>query len=120
MSDVQKFREMTGTNILVGQPARPATKKLRRQISKVIGDVDSIREAHMPDVTIVGSSEGVRRVLILVFDDAAAISRVMNAIDPELEQLSAGRDGFDVWAITSSNKLIDAIRDANCVIGWRD
>ena len=117
---MQKYREKPATKILIGAPAIPVSQDLRRRISEIICNIEEIREAHLPDVITIGSGGGASRVLFLVFEQKDQISQIMDSIGPELADAGRNAEQFEVWPISQSNDLLETIRDANCVIGWRD
>lgn len=117
---MQGFREKLGTNILIAAPDRVASKRLCRRISEIICDIEDVCEAHLPEVITVGPSGRSKRVLFLVFSHANRIPAIMNSIGSDLESAGSGDEHFEVWPISRSSDLLDSIRMANCVIGWRD
>ena len=117
---VQSYREKLGTNLLISAPPEQPSKKLVSRISEIICNIEEIREAHFPMVLSVGASKEQMCVLFLVFNQARTISGVLASIDTELKSINGDGMPFDVWPISQSDSLLETIRSANCVIGWRD
>lgn len=117
---MQEYREKLGTNILISAPPKPLSKDLRRRISEIVRDIEEIREAHFPEVIAMGSDDDAACVLFLVFRQASKISAVMDSIGAELANVSQDEGPFEVRPISQSDSLLETIRGANCVIGWRD
>jgi hypothetical protein len=116
----QRFGERAQRNVLIAAPATPVSKSLRRRISEIICDVEDICEAHIPNVITLGVNSHSVRVLFLVFCHENRIASIMDSIAPDLESAADNDESFDVWPISRSSELLDSIRKANCVIGWRD
>jgi hypothetical protein len=117
---VQGFREKSGTHILVAAPKRAPSKRLRRRISEIICNIEDICEAHLPEVITIGPSSQSNRVLFLVFTRGSRIPAIMDSIGAELQTAGSRDEQFEVWPISRASELLDSIRKANCVIGWRD
>ena len=120
MNKVQEYRERLGTNLLISAPPKPLSKKLIRNISEIICDIEDIREAHFSNVLSMGSNDPAVCVLFLVFCQVSKISAVMESVGSELEKVSRDDVQFEVWPICQSDDLLETIRSTNCVIGWRD
>ena len=117
---MQNYREKLGTNLLISAPPERPSKKLLSRISEIICNIEEIREAHLSMVLSVGASKEQMCVLFLVFDQESEIAGVMESIDTELKSINGAGMSFDVWPISQSDSLLETIRSANCVIGWRD
>ena len=117
---MQKYREKLGTNLLISAPQKPLSKKLIRRISAIICNIEEIREAHFLAVLSIGSADPAVRVLFLVFCQGREISAVMDTIGSDLTDVSRDAESFEVWPILQSDSLLETIRSANCIIGWRD
>lgn len=117
---MQKYREILGTNLLISAPQKPLSEKLIHRISAVISDIEEIREAHFLAVLSIGSADPAVCVLFLVFYQGREISSVMDTIGSDLADVSRDAESFEVWPILQSDSLLETIRSANCIIGWRD
>ena len=114
------MKDGVGTNILISVPPNPLSRNLRRRISEIVRDIEEIREAHFPEVVVMGSYDDAACVLFLVFRQTSKISAVMDSIGAELANVSEDEGPFEIWPISQSDSLLETIRGANCVIGWRD
>lgn len=117
---MREYHENLGTNLLISAPLKPVSKKLIRRISEIICDIEEIREAHFPAVLSMGSENPAECALFLVFYQISEISSVMDSIGSDLAKVSRDSESFEVWPILQSDSLLETIRSANCVIGWRD
>lgn len=115
-----QFDARSTTNVLIAAPAAAVSQSLRRKISEIICDVEDICEAHMPNVITLGTNNHSVRVLFLVFCHENRIGSIMDSITPDLENAADSDESFEVWPISRSSELLDSIRKANCIIGWRD
>lgn len=120
VSRVQKYREKLGTHLLISAPLKPISRNLISRISEIICDIDEIREAHFPAVLSMGSNDAPECVLFLVFDQESKVSTIMESIGDDLAAIKRDVTPFEVWPICQSDSLLETIRMANCVIGWRD
>jgi len=118
--EVQKYHEKLGTNLLISAPPRPLSKNLIRRISEIVGDIEEIREAHFSAVLSIGGNDASMCVLFLVFAQQSRIATVMESIGSELENIKRDDIPFEVWPISQSDSLLQTIRSASCVVGWRD
>ena len=117
---VRSYREKLGTNWLISAPPKRPSKKLVGRISEIIRNIEEIREAHFSMVLSVGANKEQMCVLFLVFYQERKIVGVMESINTELKSINSDGLPFDVWPISQSDSLLETIRSANCVIGWRD
>ena len=116
----QEFRNSIMTNVLIGAPATPVKKKLRKSLSKMLSDIEPVREAHLPQVTEIGSAKPPSLVFFVVVDPTSEIPDVMATINKRLKRLLDRGETLDVRPIAKDFDLLPTIRAANCVVGWRD
>ena len=116
---MNELRLETGTNILIGKPAKPIARRQVKKISDLLHDIDEIREAHLPEVFAVGTMETSAPVLFIVVDPESAIPAVMEKLAGPLSEMLA-RQSLDVWPVGKAHDIVPTVRDANCLIGWRD
>jgi hypothetical protein len=107
------------TKILIGAPAKPMSKRRKRKLSAMLGDIEEICEVHIPQIYGIGGLDKARLVLVIVIDPESAIPGVMERLSVPLNDFLQ-RETLDVWPIGKSHSLIGTIREANCVVGWRD
>ncbi len=108
------------TNVLIGAPATPVKKKLRKLLSKMLSDIEPVREAHLPQVTEIGSTRPPSLVFFVVVEPASEIPDVMATIDKRLKRILSRGESLDVRPIGTDFELLSTIRDVQCVVGWRD
>ena len=110
----------TATNVLVGTPTNRLPKRRLKQISALLGDIAQIREAHLPEIYAIGIMQAPRNVLFLVVEPESAIADITQYVDDALRALLKRREQLDVWPVTKEHPLIATVRDADCLVGWRD
>lgn len=108
------------TNLLIATPRDPTDKKLLKKISSVLSDIEQVREAHLPEVLEIGAQATAALTLFVVIEPASDLESVTDQIKRRLAR-EFGRNTYpDVRAVTSTFALLKTIREANCVVGWRD
>jgi hypothetical protein len=116
----QESRSSFMTNVLIGMPASPVKKKRMKSLSKMLSDIEPVREAHLPQVSEIGSNHPPSLVFFVVVDPASEIPDVMATINARLKRILDRGETLDVRPITKDFDLLPTIRDANCIVGWRD
>ena len=110
----------TATNVLVGKPAKGPSRRRLKQISALLGEIPEIREAHIPEVFAIGIMQAPRNVLFLVIEPDTAIDDIASRIGAALDTLLGKRERLDVWPVTAEHRLIATVREADCLVGWRE
>ena len=108
------------TNALIGAPAKPVKKKRMKSLSKMLSDIEPVREAHLPQVNEIGSNNPPSLVFFVVVEPASEIPEVMATINTRLKSILDRGETLDVRPISKDFELLQTIRDAKCVVGWRD
>jgi len=110
----------TSTTLIVSPPRHPADRSTIKKISSVLGELDSVREAHLPDVIEIGASTHARPMLFVVvepFDKATTVSQKLKKVFGGRLRLS-GRLEYRV--IAGDHPLLQNIRETDSMVGWRD
>lgn len=110
----------TATNVLVGRPAKALPKRRMKQISTLLGEIPQVCEAHLPQVFAIGVMETPRNVLFVVIDPDTAVAEVSQRLDAALSALLKRGEHLDLWPVTADHSLIATVREADCLVGWRD
>jgi hypothetical protein len=97
-----------------------ATKRRLKQISALLGEIPEVREAHIPEIFAIGVMQAPRSVLIVVIDPDSAVGAVTTRIDDALGTILKKRERLDVWPVSAEHHLIATVREAECLVGWRD
>ncbi len=108
----------TGTNVIVGRPRKPLPHRQVKRVSALLAGIGEIREAHLPEMLAVGEAGSAQTVLFVVVEPAGAVATVRERIEAGLER--ALRRQLPLWVVPSGHDLIDTVREAHCVVGWRD
>lgn len=108
----------TGTNVIVGRPRKALPSRQVKRISALLASIGEIREAHLPEILAVGEAAGAQTVLFVVVEPTAAAVAVRERIEAGLERALKGR--LALWVVPIGHELIDTVREAHCVVGWRD
>ena len=64
----QKYRRKVMTNLIIGAPLNPTKKKRLKLLSKMLSDLEEVREAHLPQVNELGSNEPPELIFFVVID----------------------------------------------------
>jgi len=110
----------TATNVLVGKPSKQLSMRRLKQISALLGDISEVREAHIPEVFAIGIMQTPRNVLFLVIEPDTSIDHITARIDGALGTILGRREHLDVWPVSTEHRLIATIREADCLVGWRE
>jgi len=108
------------TKTIISPPVKPVKKKLLKTLSKVLSDIEPVREAHLPLVLEIGSNLPPALVLFVVVDPPSEIPVVMDTINTHFKFPLPEGKLLDIRPITKDFKLLPTIRDTKCVVGWRD
>ena len=116
----QKYRRKLMTNLIFGAPLKPTKKGRLKVLSKMLSDLEEVREAHLPQVNELGSNEPPQLIFFVVIDPESAIPGVMEKIDAQLKGVLRANEKLEIRPLTKDHELLPAIRNADCVVGWRD
>ena len=108
------------TNVLVGRPASRLPKRRLKQISALLSEIPEVREAHLPEVFAIGIMQAPRNVLFVVIEPDTAVAEITQRIDSVLRTILKRHEQLDVWPVPTEHRLITSVRDADCLVGWRD
>lgn len=111
---------LDATNVLVGKPTRPLPKRRMKKVSALLSEMPAVREAHVLEVFAVGMMQTPRDVLFLVIEPTTSIEETAAHIDAALAGLLKAREHLDIWPVPCGHRLIATVRDAGCMVGWRD
>ncbi len=106
--------------VIVAAPRRRLPARRVKKISALLATIDEVREAHLPEVLAIGSAGEPRNVLFVVVEPQEAIGRVRERLETELARLLRRREALEVWPVAAGHPLIATVRQAGCVVGWRD
>lgn len=108
------------TNYIVLAPSKPTDKALVKKISQAVADIDVIREAHLPDVIEFGLSNSPVLTLFAVVSAASDQDKLMETLNAKINAGFFNKKTIDIKIIPENFPLLQAIRDTNCLLGWRD
>lgn len=108
------------TDLLVAAPSPPLAEKRRKKLSSMLSDLDAVKEAHVAQVVRISAPGTGQPVLFIVVDDNQGIAAVRSVVQKRLKKILRFREKLDTRYITVEHELIDNIREAGTVIGWRD
>ena len=109
-----------GTEILIGAPTAPLSARRIEEITGILAAEAEIREAHMAQVFVPDQIDPPAAVLFLVFGDDAVIEHVMERITRQLDEIAPRGERINAVALEDSSDLLPAIRQADCMLGYRD
>ena len=106
-----------GSTVYVGAPVRPMAPERLRQISDLVGRLESVREAHLPQCYIAGQIDPPAQVLVVVLADGAYVAGTLEEIGAGLRSILPEQEHLDVLPLQSTNQLLPSIRSAGCRVG---
>lgn len=109
-----------GTEILIGAPSKPLSVARIEAITDVVAAEAEIREAHIAQVFIRDMIDPPAAVLFLVFSDDRVIEDVMERVTSQLDNIAPPGERINTIALEDSSDLLPAIRQADCMLGYRD
>jgi hypothetical protein len=109
-----------GTEILIGAPTAPLSARRVEEITGILAAEAEIREAHIAQVFIPDQIDPPVAVLFLVFADESVIEHVMDRVTRQLDEIAPPGQRINVVALEDSSDLLPAIRQADCMLGYRD
>ncbi len=108
------------TNYIVLAPDQPTDKALVKKISQTLADIESIHEAHLPHVIELGKSNEPQLTLFAIVADDVDQSDLWNFLNAKINGGFFRKTRIDIKVIPKNFPLLQAIRDTNCLVGWRD
>jgi len=107
----------SGVTLLIGAPSDPQlTEEARVALSTAVAGIPGILEAHVPQISMGGSSDPPRQVLVLVLADGARSDQVMQALGQKLHEVVPADVYFDILPLTPRHQLVSAVRKTGCQI----
>ena len=73
---------------VIAAPQRPRSKRQCRKLSAMLAEIESIREAHWPDVLTLGQNVKPQPLLIVVVDKGEDVDAVSHHVSASLKLLS--------------------------------
>ncbi len=116
----QQYRRKVLTNLIIGAPANPTKKRRLKLLSKMLSDLEEVREAHLPQVNELGSNKPPELIFFVVIDPESAIPGVMEKIRARLKDVLRADEKLEVRPLHVDHELLSTIRNAECIVGWCD
>lgn len=107
-------------HLLFGKPKQRVPGSLISQLSKLVADIQSVREAYLPEVKELGLAMPASLAFFLVVDPPSRIDHVRKQIDKRIGDILPVDLAVAVRIVTPDYPLLQTIRDTRCVVGWRD
>ena len=102
--------------VILGRPAQPYSDEIISSVSRAVGSVDGVAEAHFPQMFTVGQMEKPEQTLIVVLgkdrDEREVMQGVVTLVRRELP------DGPDVLMVpmTGRDGLLSTVRGTGCQV----
>ena len=110
----------TNTNYIVVAPEKPADKGLIKRISRAVGDLEDVKEAHLPAVIELGKFDSPHLTLFVVVEKSANTQVVQDLLKRRLSGWFSLTSKVDLKVVDTDFPMLDSVRETGCVIGWRD
>ncbi len=85
----------------------------------MLSDLEEVREAHLPEVLGIGTGRPAVRVLFVVIDAETAIEDVTERLAEQLGSILR-KHSLKIWPVGSMHEIIETVREADCLVGWRN
>lgn len=108
------------TNYIVVPPSVPNDEGLVKKISQILADIDDIKEAHLPCLIEFGKSTQSKPALFVVVTEQCDRAGLHGQLNKKLNSGFFNRKSLDIKVVTPDFPLLQSVRDAQCLIGWRD
>lgn len=110
----------TNTALVVSPPSKPADPALIKKISALLGDLEEVREAHLPDVIEIGMSTKSTPMLFVVVASADHTKKVERALARRFGGLFRLGSRLAYRVVQPDFPMLADIRDTQSLVGWRD
>ena len=105
-----------GTKVYLGSPARPMASDLSTEITKLLGSIRGIVEAHVPQCYAAGVIDVPAQILIVVVTPGIADFLVASEISQGLTKILPTGVHMDFMLMGETTPELKAVRRANCRI----
>lgn len=112
----RSFSIPAGATVLIGQPKQPMTRSRSDAIAHLVGSMDGVREAHLPQCFIPGVIDPAAQVLVLVFEPGADEARILEDVGLGLKKVLLENEFVDIWPMRKTHEMLSTVRDAACRI----
>ncbi len=112
--------DKTANRLLVGAPRRPVSSALMKKLSKMVSDLELVKEAHLPEVVELGRDRPAELTLLVVVASESAIVAVTGILEVRLEHALPHNHPISLRVVTEDFPLLSIVRSVQCVVGWRD
>ena len=106
--------------LLIGAPRRPVDTALMKKLSKMLGDLELVKEAHLPEVVELGVGKSAELTLLVVVVSDSAIIPVTGILEVRIEHGFPADQQIALRVVTEDFPLLAVARSVQCVVGWRD
>jgi hypothetical protein len=114
---MKPFMVPAGSQVFLGAPAKPMPPARAAAIGGAVDSIGGIAEAHLPQCFVPGVMVTPTQVLVLVLEDKANPTQVLDEIGRRLADVLSTAENIDVWPMSSQSALLADVRSANCGIG---
>ncbi len=110
--------DKSANRLIVGAPHRPVSDALMKKLSKLLSDLELVKEAHLPEVVELGAGRSAELTLLVVVLSDSAIVPVTGILEVRLEH--GVKTPISLRVVTEDFPLLPIVRSVQCVVGWRD
>lgn len=112
--------DKSANRMIVGAPRRPVSEALMKKLSRMLADLELVKEAHLPEVVELGSGRSAALTLLVVVSSDSAVIPVTGILEVRLEHGLAADCDITLRVVTEEFPLLPVVRSVQCVVGWRD
>lgn len=115
-----KALDKSTNRLLIGTPRRPASAALMKKLSKMLTDLELVKEAHLPEIVELGGAGTAQLTLLVVVSSPSAVIPVTGILEVRLEHGLPAKQPVALLVVTEDFPLLAVARSVQCVVGWRD
>jgi len=108
------------SRLLIGAPRRTVSTALMKKLSKMLSDLELVKEAHLPEIVELGTGRSSELTLLVVVVSDSAVIPVTGILEVRLEHGLPANQQIALRVVTESFPLLPVARSIQCVVGWRD
>lgn len=112
--------DKSANRLLIGAPRRPVDTALMKKLSKMLADLELVKEAHLPEIVELGSGRPAELTLLVVVASDSAVVPVTGILEVRLEHGFSAKQMVALRVVTEDFPLLAVARSVQCVVGWRD
>lgn len=113
---MQQLNIPAGTPMLIGAPKPPPSPERAHALVELVKSSSLVKQAHLPRCYAPSVMKEPALVLVVVFEQAGDMTVGLRDLDAAFPSVFAEEGYVQVWALLSSDPLMDTLKQAKCQI----